>query len=1077
MGLTRFYKQARAVSRPAAMATGGLALALALLAGGTGAMAQPGGSQPALPDSDSPLAEPVVRAEALLRSQSATAWQQNGVRWLLLDRRVRFELGSYGFRGRQALVRIETEREPGRRIHHLALYIDSAEPLYGQGPVRAGAPRLLVTASTEGGLTLRTSQLNRSDGPPRAAIVQAGLSRISQELAKANQTPLTGAPGQPLIPQDQLALKRQRREQIAESQSTSETRFRQQAERRTREAVRQKTGPSIEPPATQPGPGGGVLPTRGTVRFSFDRVVVNEQPQGTAVMLMGGVRVMYDSREGRDLVLKSERAVLFLAKQAPEQVAGAGAVDAGAVKGVYLESNAIATDNEFTVRAPRIYYDVANNRAILLEAVLYKYDERRKIPLYMRADVLRQRSARSFAARNATLTTSAFAKPHIAIRADRLTVEPENGPAAGGGGDLSLGGGQGPAATQPAGNGGGGAVAGGEGAGGGVGVEDVTDLRFTARGTTLEAGGVPFFYWPYMSGSPRALPLKAASVGADDNGAQVQTRWDLLTLLGQPSPEGTEVSIDADYRGDHGPATGLHAEYGEKEQALFGSFDSYFLPHDSGTDDLGGRADVEQDGEVRGFVRAMHRQELPRDWELSLEGAYVSDNTFLEEFREDQARESKPYETSLYLKKQQEETAFTLLGSGQLNDFTPQLTQLQTPGYSVEKLPELGYHRTGTALWDNRLSWFSETRLGRVRAEFGDDRPRDRGFSDAQARALFGQDADTTFEQAADAAGFPSDFVTRLDTRQELSAPLKLGIVDMTPYVTGRVTAYDRDFSGFNGGKNDQVRLRGTVGARTSTQFHKAMPGVESDVFAVNGLRHVVEPSIDLAWAETTLASEDLPVYDQSVESLAEGGTVRFGLNNTWQTRRGGPGRWRREDWIELQTDLVLRSEDGPRDSPLPRYFGYRPGLSVGGSHFYTELLWAVSDSLGMTGEFTYDFEHDQLAQWRIGATLDHTPALRSFVWFDEIRPLDTRLVTYGIGYDLTTKYNVRIRHQFDVGGEANRTFALTLERRLPSWRLQVRTIFDEVDDEQTVGLVLVPEGLGGDGFFPGQIGTGFPGQ
>ena len=218
-------------------------------------------------------------------------------------------------------------------------------------------------------------------------------------------------------------------------------------------------------------------------------------------------------------------------------------------------------------------------------------------------------------------------------------------------------------------------------------------------------------------------------------------------------------------------------------------------------------------------------------------------------------------------------------------------------------------------------------------------------------------------------------------------------------------------------------------------------------------------------------------MYDQSVESLAEGGTVRFGLNNTWQTRRGGPGRWRREDWIELQTDLVLRSEDGPRDSPLPRYFGYRPGLSVGGSHFYTELLWAVSDSLGMTGEFTYDFEHDQLAQWRIGATLDHTPALRSFVWFDEIRPLDTRLVTYGIGYDLTTKYNVRIRHQFDVGGEANRTFALTLERRLPSWRLQVRTIFDEVDDEQTVGLVLVPEGLGGDGFFPGQIGTGFPGQ
>jgi hypothetical protein len=989
-----------------------------------------------VPSVDSPLAEPVVQAEALLSGRSAQAWQQGSVRWLLLDEAVRFELGSYGFRGRRALVRIRTQRKPGRRIHHLALYIDEAEPLYGRGPVRAGGARLLVTASTVGRLSLETDKFTRVDGPPRAAIVQAGLRRISDELAAANRTPIVSAPRAPLIDEAKLALKRRRRQAIAENQQTSEVRFREQAKQAAEAAMQQKArdadreAPATQP-ATQPGPDGGVLPTRGSVQFSFDRIVVQAQKQKgrTAVMLMGGVRLMYqDHQAGRDMVLKAERAVVFLGQNAPDQVAGQ-AIEAGAIRGVYLESNAVVTDNEFTVRAPRIFYDVAGDRAVLLEAVLYKYDQRRQIPLYMRADVLRQRSAQSFSATDATLTTSAFAKPHVAIRADRLTVE------------------------QPANDGGeAGGGAGGDQANGGE--------RFTAKGTTLEAGGVPVFYWPYLSGRPGEVPLEEASVDYDDdNGPGVRTRWDLLTLLGQPNPEQTDVSLDLDYRGDHGLATGVQADYGGRDRDLFGDFESYFLPNDHGTDELGGRDDIDQDGEMRGFVRGEHRQQLPRDWELSLEAAYVSDETFLEEFRKDQAREARPYETAAYLKKQQQETAFTLLGSTQLNDFTPQLTQLQTPGYSVEKVPELGYHRIGTALWDDQLSWFSETRLGRVRADFGDDTPANRGFNDAQAQRVFGFNSTRSFKNAGTGRGIPTDFVTRFDTRQELAVPLEAGFADVTPYVSGRVTAYDQDFSRFNG-NNDQVRVRGTVGARADARFHRSWGDVRSDLFALNGLRHVVQPSVDLSWAESSLASDQLPVYDFNVESLAEGGTARFGLNNTWQTRRGGPGRWRREDWLSLQTDVVLRSEDGPRDSPLPRYFSYRPEYSVGGSHFYTELLWAVSDSLGMSGELTYDFENDQIAQWRVGTELDHTPRLSSFVWFDDLRPLDSRLVTFGLRYDLTTKYNAWLRQQFEVSGESNRSFAFVLERRLPSWRLRLRADLDQVDDEQSFGLVLVPKGL-----------------
>src|SRR5690606_10498775 len=97
---------------------------------------------------------------------------------------------------------------------------------------------------------------------------------------------------------------------------------------------------------------------------------------------------------------------------------------------------------------------------------------------------------------------------------------------------------------------------------------------------------------------------------------------------------------------------------------------------------------------------------LRDNWELSLQLGYVSDPTFLEEFFRSEADAGKPYETSFYLKKQQEETAFTLLAQYDLNDFTPQLTTLQAPGYTVDKSPELAWRQLGTAIFGNRLTYF-----------------------------------------------------------------------------------------------------------------------------------------------------------------------------------------------------------------------------------------------------------------------------------------------------------------------------------------------------------------------------------
>jgi hypothetical protein len=550
-------------------------------------------------------------------------------------------------------------------------------------------------------------------------------------------------------------------------------------------------------------------------------------------------------------------------------------------------------------------------------------------------------------------------------------------------------------------------------------------------------------------------------VGYDSHdGAEVETEWNLLALMGQPSPEGTELTIDADWRGIHGPATGLNAEY--EQRGMRGELESYLVPNDTGEDSLAGRPDVDQDGTTRGFARWQHRQELNEQWDLSLEGSYVSDETFLEVFFRDEAQETRPYETSAFLRRQEEETQFSLLASGRLTDFSPQLTELQTPGFYTEKQPEAAYHRVGTDLFDGQVSWFSENRVGRVRAAFGEDAPADRGFTNGQSRALFGINANTAFEDAAMAGNFPLDWVTRADTRQELAMPLEAGPAMVTPYVAGRVTAYDQDFSDYNPEAEDQVRLWGQAGTRMGIAFYQTWAGVRSDLLGVNGVRHVVEPSVDMFVSGATVDSRALPVYDSQVEGLAEGGGVRIGVDNTLQTRRGGPGRWRREDWLALQSELVLRSGDAPTQQPLPRFFRHRPEFSRGGDHVRNQLRWMVTDTLGVTGEMTHDLEAETLAQWRVGSRLEHTPRLRTYAWYEQIEPLNSELLRYGVRYQLTAKYDIGASQTLDFGQRASREMTLTLERRLPSWRLRLRASFDEIRDEQTVSMVLIPEGLPG---------------
>jgi hypothetical protein len=123
-----------------------------------------------------------------------------------------------------------------------------------------------------------------------------------------------------------------------------------------------------------------------------------------------------------------------------------------------------------------------------------------------------------------------------------------------------------------------------------------------------------------------------------------------------------------------------------------------------------------------------------------------------------------------------------------------------------------------------------------------------------------------------------------------------------------------------------------------------------------------------------------------------------------------------------------------------------------------------VTDTLGLAGQITHSLESDRVEQWRVGSTLDHSPRLQSFLSYEEIAELDTRLLSYGFTYVLTPKYKIGAVQTWDFEGNESRNISLQMDRRLPRWTLRVFVSFDEIEDEQRVGIALVPEGSRGGG-------------
>jgi hypothetical protein len=712
-------------------------------------------------------------------------------------------------RSREAVVWIASREHDGRPYRHLSILLWQDGEIRELGGTLTSGPALFVTLDTSGDVQLETDDV--AFGPaPRTQVYVEG-DRIRRAIEQ----------GAILAPPDAVGT----RVFDAAGLSGPPPRLRPKPiiNFQTRGEVRLMTTPE----------GGRVLTASGGVYLSraapetasffqvqADSVVVFLPAAGAARGPAGGLGpgsepgLGGEPREPNDAV-GSEGRRAVRAVDPDEQLLASSLGDVK-VEGAYLEGDVVLAQGANVIRASRLYYDFLRERAIILDAVVRTVLAQRNIPLYVRAEQIRQLSEREFIADSAILTTSEFYTPHYHIGADRVELINRTPP-------------------DPTGR-----------------ASGIRAGSFVIQHATLQVGGVPVLYWPYVRGqvATSETSIKSIRTGySGDFGLELETQWHLFNVLGYETPEGFDGVLSLDYLSERGPAAGIDLDY--KRDRYFGLTRSYMM-HDEGEDFLGRERESPPPQDERGRFLLRHRQYLEEDWQLSLEVSYISDEAFLEEYFESEFDNGKEQETLLYLKKQRDNWAFTSLLQARILDFTTQ----------TERLPDLAFHLAGESLHvaGSATTWFSENRMGMVRY-----RPAEQDF----------------FDLVSEGPRHGSGTVARADTRQELESPVDVGPWRFVPFVSGRGTAWDDTPS--SGGT---ARALGTVGVRGSSYLSRVYPEVRSEPLDVDGLRHVIKSDV-VAWvASSNRDPSDLYPFDELIEETPEVDGVTFG-RRPYRRRRG----------------------------------------------------------------------------------------------------------------------------------------------------------------------------------------------
>jgi LPS-assembly protein len=151
----------------------------------------------------------------------------------------------------------------------------------------------------------------------------------------------------------------------------------------------------------------------------------------------------------------------------------------------------------------------------------------------------------------------------------------------------------------------------------------------------------------------------------------------------------------------------------------------------------------------------------------------------------------------------------------------------------------------------------------------------------------------------------PNYAAARADTYQKLLLPWTFfDWLNVVPYTGGRFTYYS-DGSGPGGTNVETTRTIFDAGTEVNFKLSRLWSGVTNSALEIDGLRHIIVPSANYVYVRNPSApSTQLPQFDSlspsilllpvqfpdynDIDAIEGQNLIRFGLRNTFQTKRNG---------------------------------------------------------------------------------------------------------------------------------------------------------------------------------------------
>lgn len=745
------------------------------------------------------------------------------------------------------------------------------------------------------------------------------------------------------------------------------------------------------------------------------------------------------------ITISADRVVAWLPLLQNMEMFGGNQPTSGIDGELYLEGDIVFRQGERIIYAKRMYYNIAQERGVVLAAEVIATTPQYDGLVRLKADVLQQVGRGDFIANGAAVTTSRLGTPTYWLQSgqvrftdsEKTAVNPYSGEAT---------------------------------------VID-RDMKATSRNNFVYVEGFPVLYWPVFATNLQnpSYYLTGAKVKNDSIfGTQVFLDFDAYQLFGIDSPpEGTEWELSADYLSDRGPAAGTQYRYSRPDfLGIGGPVNGYadaWGVVDDGLDTLGSdRRNMTPAEDVRGRVLWRHRQYLANDWEVSLEAGLLSDRNFLEQYLEQEWDRDKDHTTGGHLRKYFDNQLFDFSAEVRVNEFYT----------DNNELPRFDHYLLGASLLGDHLTWSAHTSVSYSKLEV-DEIP-----SDPTDAAKF-----TLLDWERDREGL------RAATRHEIALPLQLGAVKAVPFVSGEVAYWGEALDG-----QELTRFLGQTGIRGSLPMWRVNPQVQSSLLNVQGLAHKVELQGEFFFAEADQNLDQLPMYDQLDDNAQEQFRRRFffntfgltpgmslptqfdprfyavrmglqrnvtspsteiaedlmqgriGLHQSWQTKRGLAGRERIVDLAQLNIDMFVYP-DGDRDNVG----------EVAGPMTY-DFRYHAGDRVTLLSDGYFDFFADGLKTVSAGVLTSRPGVGNIYAGILSMEgPITSTVLQGSLDYRLNEKWIVSAGTTFDLGEVGNVGQQLGITRVGESALIQVGVTVDDGRDNVSFNFRIEPR------FFPNR--------